>query len=197
VKKLSVIIPCYNEEKVIAETHSRITGVFSQAPYGIELVFIDDGSRDGTFAALKEIAGADTHAVIIRLSRNFGHQAAVAAGLRYCTGTEAAVIDADLQDPPEEIPKMLALMDSRMLQRRLRPQNATSRRRALEEADRTRVLQAAQFRVRREVPPDTGDFRLMDRKVIDVFNSMPEAAMGAVWKRHDSSGGPFDGNRLG
>lgn len=174
MRKLSVIIPCYDEEAVVAPMHARLAAVFCKAPYPVELIFIDDGSSDRTLSSLKEMATADSSMRIIRLSRNFGHQAAVAAGLRYCTGTEAAVIDADLQDPPEEIPRMLELMDRECCN--VVYGQRTQRR---GEGILKRLTAGGFYKVLNSLsdvkfPLDTGDFRVMDRKVIDVFNSMPE-----------------------
>jgi glycosyltransferase involved in cell wall biosynthesis len=174
MRKLSVIIPCYNEEAVAAATHARLAAVFFAAPYAVELIFIDDGSSDRTLSCLKELAAIDSAMRIIRLSRNFGHQAAVAAGLRYCTGTEAAIIDADLQDPPEEIPRMLELMGRECC-------NVVYGQRTRRRGDGflKRLTARGYYKVLNSLsdvkfPLDTGDFRIMDRKVIDVFNSMPE-----------------------
>jgi glycosyltransferase involved in cell wall biosynthesis len=174
MKKLSVIIPCYDEESVIAETYGRLLAVFRKVNYSVELIFVDDGSRDRTLEKLKEIARTDPTVRIIRFSRNFGHQAAVAAGLHYCTGTEAAVIDADLQDPPEEIPRMLELMDRECC-------NVVYGQRIKRNGDGflKRLTAHGFYKLLNsfsdvKFPLDTGDFRIMDRRVIDVFSAMPE-----------------------
>src|SRR5262249_16297109 len=110
---VSVIIPCFNEEQVLPETYERISAVLSgQLGLGYELVFIDDGSSDGTRATLKGFAQMDPRVNLITFSRNFGHQPAVSAGLRYCRGDLAVIIDADLQDPPEVIPDMIGQLIS-------------------------------------------------------------------------------------
>jgi glycosyltransferase involved in cell wall biosynthesis len=174
MRKLSVIVPCLNEEAVIAETYKRLSSVFRKGHHRVELIFIDDGSTDGTFAILKKLAKDDPQVRVIRFSRNFGHQAAVAAGLRYCTGTEAAIIDADLQDPPEEIPKMLQILDRERC-------HVVYGQRTRRKGDRflKRVTARGYYKILNSIsdvkfPVDTGDFRIMDRKVIDVFNTMPE-----------------------
>src|SRR5690242_5925946 len=96
---VSVIIPCFNEEKVLNETFARITTALKgRAELHLELLFIDDGSTDSTHATLQDLASTDARVKVIRFSRNFGHQPAVSAGLRYCQGDFAVIIDADLQD---------------------------------------------------------------------------------------------------
>ena len=174
MRKLSVIVPCRDQESVICETHRRLRAVFGQAGYPVELVFVDDGSRDRTLCKLKALAGADRSVRIVRFSRSFGRQAAVAAGLRYCTGTEAALIDADLQDPPEEIPRMLELMDREQC-------NVVHGQRAGRDGDGFFGKLASRCSDRLlnlfsdvKLPRGAGDFRLMDRKVIDVLNALPE-----------------------
>jgi polyisoprenyl-phosphate glycosyltransferase len=174
MRKLSVIVPCYNEEAVIAETYNRLSTVLGVMLLSVELVFVDDGSGDRTGEILKELARLDSRVRIIRFSRNFGHQAAVAAGLKYSTGTEAVVMDADLQDPPEAIPGMLALMDREECdvvygQRTRRKGDGLLKR--LTASGYYRALNSFSDV---KFPLDTGDFRVVDRKVIDVFNAMPE-----------------------
>src|SRR5690348_3764717 len=104
---VSVIIPCFNEEKVLQETYSRISSVLRHEAIEHELIFIDDGSTDRTQAILRQLSQEDSQVNLIKFSRNFGHQAAVSAGIRYCHGDLAVIIDADLQDPPEVIPGMI------------------------------------------------------------------------------------------
>ena len=112
MKKISAIIPMYNEEKVVKECYKRMTSVLTNLnDYDYEIVFIDDGSKDQTFNLLQEIAVLDTKVKIISFTRNFGHQSAVIAGLKVVDGECAIIIDADLQDPPELIPDMLKLWE--------------------------------------------------------------------------------------
>ena len=104
---LSVIIPCFNEEKVLENTYSELSSVLrSCESLNYELIFIDDGSADATPSVLRKLAAADNRVKVITFSRNFGHQPAVSAGMRYCQGDLAAIIDADLHDPPQVIPDM-------------------------------------------------------------------------------------------
>src|SRR6266581_3207446 len=105
---VSIIIPCFNEEKVIKETYDQLSAVLADnQSLGYEFIFIDDGSVDGTRANLGSLARQDGRVRIVAFSRNFGHQPAVSAGLKYCRGDLAVIIDADLQDPPEVVPNMV------------------------------------------------------------------------------------------
>src|SRR5687767_14346755 len=107
---LSVIVPCYNEEAVLRATHERLSHTLASLPdIEYELIFVDDGSVDDTFRLLSQLQAADRRVRVIRLSRNFGHQVAVTAGLTEATGDATVIIDADLQDPPEVIPEMIEL----------------------------------------------------------------------------------------
>ena len=106
---LSVVVPCFDEAAVIHKTHHRLAAVLGDASdLGFELVYVDDGSRDATLASLREIQADDPRVRVVALSRNFGHQIAVTAGLAEASGDAVAIIDADLQDPPEILLRMLA-----------------------------------------------------------------------------------------
>jgi dolichol-phosphate mannosyltransferase len=106
---LSVIVPCFNEEAVLLETHKRLTSVLDGLqPLTYDLIYVDDGSRDGTIEILRALQLSDARVRVMRLSRNFGHQIAVTAGLAESDGDAVVIIDADLQDPPEVIPEMMA-----------------------------------------------------------------------------------------
>jgi glucosyltransferase len=105
--KISIIVPCYCEEQALMFFYEKINSVASQLPYAeIELLFIDDGSKDGTLNIIKELSSRDNRVKYISFSRNFGKEAAIYAGLQNCTGDLAAIMDADLQDPPELLPEM-------------------------------------------------------------------------------------------
>ena len=106
---LSVIIPCYNEEAVLRATHERLTNVLKGMNVDYELIFVNDGSRDRTHELLVELQVFDPHTRVLLLSRNFGHQIAVTAGLEATAGDAVVIIDADLQDPPEVIPQMIQM----------------------------------------------------------------------------------------
>ena len=170
---LSVVVPCYNEESVLPEFLRRTGAVLDAATGTSELVLVDDGSRDGTWALMADAAAADSRIVAVRLMRNHGHQLALTAGLTVCRGTRVLIIDADLQDPPELLPDMMALMD----------QGADvvygQRRHREGESLFKRATAAAFYRVIDrltdvEIPNDTGDFRLVTRRVLDLLLAMPE-----------------------
>lgn len=174
MKLLSVVIPCFNEELVLPATHERLSRAVSAIDgFDHELIFIDDGSRDHTFRLLTEIQSHDSHARVLRLSRNFGHQIAVTAGLEAAAGDVIVVIDADLQDPPEVIAEMIDLWrQGNHVVYGIRATRAGESRFKL-------MTAKAFYRIINRfsdtpMPVDTGDFRLMDRKVVDVLLAMPE-----------------------
>jgi len=170
---LSVIVPVYNEEAVLEPFHSRILQTLLPLGESFEIIFVNDGSVDRSPAMLDSISRSDSRFKALHFSRNFGHQAAVTAGLRAASGDCAVVMDADLQDPPEMIVEML-----RRWREGFEVVYAQKKRRD----GASPLLRAAYYvyyRVLRrltdvEVPPDTGDFCLMDRKIIDLLNAMPE-----------------------
>jgi polyisoprenyl-phosphate glycosyltransferase len=173
-KTLSVIVPCFNEDEVILETHHRLVSTLSDIPdLDLELLYIDDGSGDATLPVLKELQGKDGRVRIVSLSRNFGHQIALTAGLEHAAGDAVVVIDADLQDPPETI---LDLLDSW----RHGADVAYAVRRGREGETALKIATAnAFYRVLNRlsdvpIPVDTGDFRLMDREVVNTLIAMPE-----------------------
>ena len=172
---ISVIIPCYNEDDVVLESYGRLRDVFrSNGILDYELLFINNGSIDRTLELLREIADKDSRVKILGLSRNFGHQAAVSAGLNECLGDVAVIIDADLQDPPEVILEMLSVYE----QEGCNVVYGVRKKRKGESF--FKVLTAKLFyRILNYLsdssfPVDTGDFRLVDRKVIDAFRRLPE-----------------------
>lgn len=171
---LSVIIPCYNEELVVEETYRRLKEVMVQTGLDYELVFVNDGSHDSTYPLLQQLAQADKAVKIINFSRNFGHQCAVTAGINYCNGDLAVIIDADLQDPPEVILDMLEIY------RREQASVVYGVRKTREGESWFKLTTAKWFyRILNKLsdvqfPVDTGDFRLIDRKIIDEFNRLHE-----------------------
>ncbi|MDQ6625693.1 MAG: glycosyltransferase family 2 protein [Verrucomicrobiota bacterium] len=167
-----MVAPCYNEERVLAMFHQRVTDTCE--PLGAyEIILVDDGSSDRTWATICQLAEKDEHVVGLRLSRNHGHQLALTAALAHASGDRILIIDADLQDPPELLPEMLALLD-----RGADVVYGQRRHRAGE--SRFKLVSAHLFyRLLRlltdaPIPEDTGDFRLIKRSVLDVFNRMPE-----------------------
>jgi dolichol-phosphate mannosyltransferase len=173
VPTLSVVVPCYNEQESIHACHERLTEVLHGLNESYEIVYVDDGSRDKTAELLEQIHLRDPHVVVVRLSRNFGHQPAVTAGLSASLGRAVVIIDADLQDPPELIPEMVALWRSGY--------KVVYGIRQTRDGETPFKLWTAKAFYRLinslsdvEIPVDTGDFRLIDRVVVDVFLQMPE-----------------------
>jgi len=171
--KISVIIPVFNEEANIPELLQRLKAVFSENFKTTEIIFVDDGSTDGTANLLHSYAESQKWLRVIELSRNFGNQAAVSAGLDHCHGDCAVIIDGDLQDPPELIPKMISKwqegFDVVYAQRMKREGESFFKR--ISAALFYRILQKM---AHVDIPRDTGDFRLIDRRVINALQQMPE-----------------------
>ncbi|MDV3458753.1 glycosyltransferase family 2 protein [Sphingomonas sp. HF-S4] len=175
--KLSVVIPCYNEEACLEALHGRVSAA-AQASVGndYEIVLINDGSRDQSWKVMQRLCETDPRLVAINLSRNHGHQLALTAGLDLCAGEEILIIDADLQDPPELMTDMRAAMKS---------QGAdvvyAVRRKRDGETIFKKITAALFYRMLDRItdtpiPLDTGDFRLMTRRALDAFLSLPEQA---------------------
>ena len=174
MKKISVIIPMYNEEKVVKECYKRITNVLTNLnDYDYEIVFIDDGSKDKTFELLQEIAIFDMNVKVISFTRNFGHQAAVIAGLKVVDGECAIIIDSDLQDPPELIPEMIKLWEdgNKIIYGKRKKRKGES---IFKLVSAKLFYKALNMLSDIEIPRDTGDFRLVDKEAIKVINEMPE-----------------------
>ncbi|CAN5306372.1 glycosyltransferase family 2 protein [soil metagenome] len=173
-KLLSVVVPCYNEEAVIEETHQRLIEVLRRLDdLEYELIYVDDGSRDRTAAVLEQLHAADESVRVLRFSRNFGHQMAVTAGVEHAMGDAVVLIDADLQDPPEVI--------LRMVERWREGYHVAYGVRTDRDGETAFKLATAKgfYRVMNRlsetsIPLDTGDFRLMDRKVVQALQAMPE-----------------------
>ena len=174
MKTLSVIIPCYNEELVVDACYTRLKSVLNSLSLDSEIIFINDGSKDKTYDILTSIAIADPVVTVINLSRNFGHQAAVTAGIHHCQSDLAVIIDADLQDPPELIPDLLECLKkeganvvycvrkSRLGESKFKLWSAKVFYRTLNRISEVKF------------PLDTGDFRLIDSKIIHEFNRFKE-----------------------
>ena len=171
---ISIVVPCYNEAAVIRETHRRVSELAARlSDVRFEFIYVDDGSRDETPALLHELSVSDERVCGLRLSRNFGHQIATTAGVENATGDAVVIIDADLQDPPEVIEQMLV---------RWREGYHVAYGQRIERAGETpfklwtaRAFYRSMNRLSRvQLPLDTGDFRLMDRAVVDALLRMPE-----------------------
>ncbi len=170
---VSIVLPCFNEHEVLAETVRRVDAAAAAVTASYEIVLVNDGSRDSTWDDMRRLATANSHIVAVNLSRNHGHQLAVTAGLLVARGDRVMVMDADLQDPPELLGELMKALDAgadvAYAQRRSRPGDAPFKRAAC----------AAFYRIlgtMADVPValDTGDFRLMSRRVVDLVNQMPE-----------------------
>jgi len=170
---LSVVVPMYNEEEVIEVTYGRLRSVLDKLGETYEIVFVNDGSRDRTADIVRSLCAEDRRVKLVEFSRNFGHQIAVTAGMDHASGRTVVLIDADLQDPPELIADMVAkwregydVVYGRRIERK-------------GESLFKKMTAAAFYRLLRSmtsvnIPVDTGDFRLMDRKVCDALTSMRE-----------------------
>lgn len=171
--KYSLIIPVYNEEETLPEMYHRVGAVMDQMDGEVELILVNDGSRDRTLALLRDIHEKDPRVCYLSLARNFGHQIAVTAGLNFVRGDAVIVLDADLQDPPELIPELVEKWKQGYqvvyAQRTQRHKESWFKR--LPAYLFYRLMQRL---ADVEIPIDTGDFCLMDRRVVDVLNSMPE-----------------------
>lgn len=170
---ISVVVPCYNESQVIAECHRRLTEVLRNAAGWYEIVFVDDGSHDATLNELQSIYAVDPNVTVVELSRNFGHQSAVSAGLEAAQGEVVVIIDADLQDPPEVI--------NAMLEKWSEGYEVVYGVRGTRAGESGFKLWTAKFFYRFinslsdvKIPPDAGDFRLLDRKAVEAIKLMPE-----------------------
>ena len=171
--KYSFIIPIYNEEETILEMYRRMSAVMDRMDGAVELILINDGSRDRSLPLLRELHDKDARVCYLSLARNFGHQIAVTAGLNFSRGQIVVILDADLQDPPELIPDMVEKWRQGYqvvyAQRTQRRQESWFKRFTAYSFYRL-LKQLADV----DIPTDTGDFCLLDRQVVEVLNAMPE-----------------------
>jgi len=174
MKKLTLIIPCYNEEQVITEAYRRTRAVLDSIAIPSEIIYINDGSGDKTKEMLNEIAAKDLHVKVIHFSRNFGHQSAVTAGIHHCETDLAIILDADMQDPPELIPDILKLQeetDANVVYCVRKSRAGESKFKLLT----AKLFYRTMNRMSEvDFPLDTGDFRLIDRRIIEEFNHLKE-----------------------
>jgi dolichol-phosphate mannosyltransferase len=171
--QISVVVPCYNEAEGLGLFYERLSSACSASAGAFEIIFVDDGSSDRTWTKIMELSRRDSRVVGVSLSRNFGHQSALTAGLSFARGDRILVIDADLQDPPELLAEMMRLMDEGA--------DVVYGQRTDREGETwfKRWSAAAFYRVLEQitdvsVPLDTGDFRLISRRTMDALQSMPE-----------------------
>jgi polyisoprenyl-phosphate glycosyltransferase len=171
--RFSLVVPLYNEEAVLAETHRRLTAVMNalQEPY--EIIYVNDGSRDRTGELTRAICETDAHAKLLTFSRNFGHQTAITAGMDYAAGEAIIVIDADLQDPPAVIPAMIERWRAgfEVVYGHRVSRNGESWFKRVSAHGFYRLLNRL---ADTPMPVDVGDFRLIDRKVRDALLKIPE-----------------------
>lgn len=170
---ISLVIPIYNEEETLPLLRDRLVGAAPSWKEDWEVILVDDGSSDRSLALMEEIAAFDEHFRVIKLSRNFGHQAAITAGIRHAEGDAVIILDGDLQDPPEELHRFLAKW-------REGYDVVYAVRRQRKEGPLKRLAYATFYRVLSwmadiQIPLDSGDFCLMDRKVVDAMvHELPE-----------------------
>ena len=175
MKKISIVVPVFNEEKNLHEFHKRITAVMEQEPYDYNIIFVDDGSRDSSAVILNELSKADEHVEAYLLSRNYGHQMALTCGLDNADGDAVITMDGDLQHPPELLPEMLRLWENGH-------EIVQTMRMATEDAGFFKIITSSvYYKVINalsevEITPGGSDFRLMDRIAVDAFKLYRERA---------------------
>jgi glycosyltransferase involved in cell wall biosynthesis len=174
---LSIVVPCFNEEACLSALHERLTAAAAKAVgENYEIVLVNDGSRDGSWPIMRQLAAGDPHVIGVNLSRNHGHQLALTAGLDLSGGDDVLIIDADLQDPPELLPAMLETMRSSQADvvygvRKSR-RGDTAFKRATAHGFYRLLSRATEV----DIPLDAGDFRLMSRRALEALLAMPEQA---------------------
>lgn len=169
---VSVVVPAFNEEEVLEEFHRQVGEVLDTLPENAEFVFVDDGSTDSTAPVMRRLATLDTRVRAVFLSRNFGHEAAIEAGLRASRGDAVIVMDADLQDGPDILPHLVdAWRDGAGVVYAVRTERKEGR---LLRSAFSSFYRLAEKVMSIDLPRDAGPFSLMDRRVVDVLNAMPE-----------------------
>lgn len=171
--RFSIVAPAYNEEEVLPEFYRRVRDVMDALGEPWELILVNDGSRDNTLAVMRELHENDPRVKVISFSRNFGHQLAITAGIDYASGDAVVIIDADLQDPPEVIPELIEKWrdgyDVVYAVRRERRGESWFKEWT------AKLFYRLIYRITDvDIPKDTGDFRLMDRKVVEALRTMRE-----------------------
>lgn len=172
-KSISVVVPCFNEQEVVLELHRRLVAVLDVISIPYEIVLVDDGSSDRTWILMQELAQRSNCVKVIKLSRNFGHQLALSCGLDQARGEVVLIIDGDLQDPPELLPKMLELWragNDVVYGQRSSRAGETALKRFLAYSFYRLISRITGV----SIPPDTGDFRLMDRRALDALLLLKE-----------------------
>jgi len=172
--KLSIIIPCFNEEAVIVESYRHTKSVLETLSCDTEIIYINDGSTDRTRDMLNEIASHDRTVKVLHFSRNFGHQPAVTAGIHHCDADWAVIMDADLQDPPELIPEIMALREREQANAVYCVRTSRQKESLFKRLTSKLFYRFMNHMSEVKFPQDTGDFRLIDRKIMEVFRKMRE-----------------------
>lgn len=172
---LSIVVPVYNEEPVLTDFHRRLTAILDTLSHEIdaEIVYVNDGSRDATMSLLTEIHRTDKRVAVVDLSRNFGKEVAMTAGLDHTSGDAVIIIDADLQDPPELIPDMLQAWRAGsdvVLMRRASRANESWLKKATAHTFYRLIGRIGSI----DIPADVGDFRLISRRAVNALLKFPE-----------------------
>lgn len=173
MKLLSLVIPVYDDEEVLPDLHRRLQPVVVDLAEHHEIIFVDDGSRDGSLAALEQIQDADPSVVIVKLARNFGHQNAIAAGLKEARGDVVVLMDCDLQDRPEDIPKLIGALEESDCAM------AIARWKNRQDSGAIRASIRACFKLTAPLTgidhsPQLGVFRAIRRSALDAVKDIPE-----------------------
>lgn len=170
---LSIVIPAYNEMECLETVHDRLSEVLSKIGETYEILFVDDGSQDGTFEAIRNLSQKDARVRGLRFSRNFGHQAAISAGLENARGAAVVTMDADLQHPPEILPELIAQWREgfEVVYTVRNETRGAGIRKNLTSSLFYRLINALSPL---RIVPGAADFRLLDRKAVDALNRMPE-----------------------
>lgn len=170
---LSVIVPTYNEEDVIKSFYQKLAYVLDSLPYDTEMIFVNDGSHDSTMEILLQLKEVDSRIIIVDLSRNFGKEIAMTAGLDYCKGDAVVIMDADLQDPPELIPELIQKWQDGydvVYAKRISRKGESALKKLTSKAFYRVIKRVSHV----PIPEDTGDFRLMSRRAVNALNSLRE-----------------------
>jgi len=174
---LSIVVPCFNEEACLSALHERVgTAARNSVGADYEIVLVNDGSRDGSWPVMRTLAASDPHVVAVNLSRNHGHQLALTAGLDLSRGDMILIIDADLQDPPELLPDMIAAMRAEDADVVYGVRRSRSGETAFKRATAHGFYRLLSRATEVDIPVDAGDFRLMSRRALDALLAMPEQA---------------------
>ena len=193
-KKISIVVPVYNEEAIVAEFYRALKEVLNTLGYAYEVIFVDDGSVDATPQILRRFAKEDARMKVLSFSRNFGHSAAISAGLAYASGDAVIIIDSDLQDPPEALKKFCETWERGA-------EEVYGIRAKRKEWLGKRFAYWLFYRLLQRLSPipiplDSGDFSLLDRKVVDLLNSLPERGRFVrglrAWTGFRQVGVPFE-----